>query len=277
MFETSYLIAICAGLACIFGGWMLYKILKGGQSKEWKQKFFTLEEESKSLAKQNNKLNKQVEQLRGKADSWKQEFHALTQDTQKIKKDHQLQLASINDQSNAIRSNFQTEKQEKERAVTALAKLQKEHEKLREKYNRDVAAGTEWRSERQKFERELKTTTDKLAKTTTIAEEYKGKYAEQAAEINKIRVMEREMRMMKTKLKKLEEDCTYWEKKHYDAHHELAQLKEKSQSLMSEYQELDDLRKGDQILKDNLMTQIQEFKTKFVNINNKYRDLVNNN
>jgi len=74
-----------------------------------------------------------------------------------------------------------------------------------------------------------------------------------------------------------EEDCTYWEKKHYDIHHELAQLKEKVVKLQAEYNEIDSLRKGDQILNDNLMSQVQEFKTKFVDINNKYRDLVNNN
>jgi len=89
--------------------------------------------------------------------------------------------------------------------------------------------------------------------------------------------MEREIRMLKTKTKKLQEDCTYWEKKHFDIHHELASLKKNADTLKSEYSELENLRKGDEILKANLLDQIKEFKTKFVDINNKYRDLVNSN
>jgi len=277
MFSISYLVAILGAIACLLVGWVLHQVLRGGKSKEWKQKFLDLEAESKSHSKQLNKETKQKDQFRQKAESWKQEFHELTQETSKNKKDFQLRLKAMDEQTLTIRSEVQAEKQEKERAVTGLAKLKKEHEKLREKYNRDVASGNEWRSERQKFERELKTTTDKLQKTSVIAEDYKSKYADQAAEINKVRVMEREIRVMKTKISKLEEDCTYWEKKHYDAHHELAQLKEKSASLNAELAEISSLRKGDQILKDNLMNQIQEFKTKFVDINNKYRELVNNN
>jgi len=277
MFTISYIIAFLLGLVCFLGGWILYKVLRGGNSEEWEAKFHKLEGELKALQKKNNKLTQQNEGLKSKADSWKQEYHALTQEVQKIKKDHQSRLTSLGDQINAMRQDTQTEKNAKERATTALEKLKKEHEKLREKYTRDVAAEADWRTERTKLERELKTTADRLDKASASAEDYKSKYAEQATEINKVRVMEREIRMMKTKNKKLEDDCTYWEKKHYDIHHELAKLKEDSAALKNQFQELDDLRKGDQILKNNLLSQIQEFKTKFVDINNKYRELVNNN
>ena len=88
--------------------------------------------------------------------------------------------------------------------------------------------------------------------------------------------MEREIRLLKTKLNKAEQDVTYWEKKHYDTHHELATLKKDTDKLQLDLSEIQELRKGDEILRANLMEQISEFKTKFVNINNKYRDLVNN-
>lgn len=277
MITISYMLAVVLGLACVLGGWILYKVLRGGNSQEWESKFHALESDVKSLQKKNNKLNQQNDGLKSKADSWKQEYHVLTQEVQKIKKENQSRLTSLGDQINTIRLDTQTEKNAKDKATTSLEKLKKEHERLREKYNRDVAAGADWRTERTKLERELKSTTDRLTKASASAEEYRGKYAEQAAEINKVRVMEREIRMMKTKIKKLEEDCTYWEKKHYDTHHELAKLKEDSETLSSKYQELNSLRKGDQILKDNLLSQIQEFKTKFVDINNKYRELVNSN
>lgn len=277
MISTSYLAIILGGLVLFGLGWLLNNFIKGRKTKDWKVNYLELEKESKSQAKQLNKEKKQVEQLRQKSESWKHEFHALTQEGQQIKKDHRSSLVSLEEQNNMIRSELGTVKTERDRSVTSYEKLQKEHEKLKEKYKKDVLAGTEWRAERQGLERELKTTADKLEKSTAIATEYRGKYDKQAVEINKIRVMEREQRMLKSKLNKLEQDCEYWEKKHYDAHHELAGLKDKVDSVQAQYDELLQMRKGDEILKANLMEQISEFKTKFVNVNNKYRDLVSNN
>ena len=122
----------------------------------------------------------------------------------------------------------------------------------------------------------MKNLTTKLERQTVLANDYQKKYDKQAEEINKIRVIEREMRLLKTKTKSLEKDVEYWEKKHYDTHHELAALKKDSESMNSKYSEIEELRKGDEILKTNLMQQIQEFKTKFVDVNNKYRQILDN-
>lgn len=277
MMSISYLAIALGGLALLCIGWLLNHLIRGSKYKDWKTNFLDLEKEHKSQAKQLNKEKKQVEQLRQKAESWKQEFHQLTQESLLIKKDHRASLTALEEQNKTVRTELSNTKTAKDRSVTAHEKLQKEHQKLKEKYKNDVLAGTEWRSEREKLQRELKDTSGRLEKTTVIANEYRGKYDKQAEEINKIRVMERELRMQKSKINKLTQDCEYWEKKHYDTHHELAALKEKVAGMQSKYDELDQLRKGDEILKSNLMDQITEFKTKFVDVNNKYRDLVSNN
>ncbi len=276
MFSISYLFAILSGLALFVFGYLLSNFLKG-KSKDWKVQFDELNKENQALNKKLNKEHKSAEQFRHKSESWKQEYQGSIKELQDLKKEMTTATQAHEEQLSAATQNYNTLKTEKERAVTTAERLQREVDKLKEKYKRDVADGKEWRSERQSLERTLKSTTDKLEKTTTIAEDYKGKYAEQAAKINKIRVMERELRVLNTKTKKLEEDVAYWEKKHYDTHHELAELKKREASLVSEYNELESLRKGDEILKGNLMSQIQEFKTKFVDINNKYRSMVENN
>lgn len=275
--SISYITATFCGIALFGLGWILNQFIRGNKSTDWKTSFLDLEKEHKAQSKQLNKEKKQVEQLRQKSESWKHEFHELTQELQMVKKGHKGTLVALEEQNKNSRAELSTIKNEKERSVNAYEKLKKEHEKLKEKYKNDVIAGTEWRSERDKLQRELKSTADRLEKSTVIANEYRGKYDKQAEEINKIRVMEREKRMLNTKLSKSEKDCEYWEKKHYDAHHELASLKEKVDGMQAKYDELDQLRKGDEILKSNLMEQITEFKTKFVDVNNKYRDLVSNN
>lgn len=277
MIDISYLTAIFGGIALFGLGWLLNHFIIGNKSKDWKTNFLELEKEHNSQSKQLNKEKKQVEQLRQTSESWKQEFHELTQESLIIKKDHRASMAALEEQNKSVRTELSSIKTEKDRSVTAHEKLRKEHEKLKEKYKNDVLAGTEWRTERDQLTRELKNTADRLEKSQVIANEYRGKYDKQAEEINKIRVMEREMRSLNTRVKKLDQDCQYWEKKHYDAHHELASLKENVEAMQAKYDDLDQLRKGDEILKANLMEQISEFKTKFVNVNNKYRDLVSNN
>jgi len=272
--SISYITATFCGIALFGLGWILNHFIRGNKSVDWMTNFQDLEKKHNSQSKQLNKEKKQVEQLRQKSESWKHEFHELTQELQLVQKDNRASMASLEEQNKGIRTELSSLKNEKDKAANALEKLQKEHEKLKEKYKTDVLAGTEWRSERDKLTRELKSTSDRLEKSTVIANEYRGKYDKQAEEINKIRVMEREKRMLNTKLNKLEKDCEYWEKKHYDTHHELAALKETTSGMQAKYDELDQLRKGDEILKNNLMEQIAEFKTKFVDVNNKYRDLV---
>lgn len=272
--SISYVVLILGGLALAALGWFLNHFIVSNKSKDWKVRSLELEKENKGLTKQLKKEKNQVEQLRQKADGWKQEFHALTQDAQQAKKSHKEKLVSVEDQVGKLRSELTAMKSQYDRSETTKQKVQNELEKLKAKYAKDVTAGENWRSERQNLERELKSVTDRLEKSTVIANEYRGKYDKQALEINNIRVMEREMRMLKTKLSKAEKDTAYWEKKHYETHHELAELKKTSEQMVGKYHDLEEMRKGDEILRSNLMEQISEFKSKFVTVNNKYRDLV---
>ena len=86
--------------------------------------------------------------------------------------------------------------------------------------------------------------------------------------------MAREIKSLKARVKKYEADIVYWEKKHYDTHHELAQIKKKSFATDDTLRELEASRKSDEIIKESLKAQITDFKNKFVDVNNKYREMV---
>ncbi len=272
--HISYLVLALGSLVLLGVGWLVGKSITSKGFATWKKQSEDLTKENSNLNKKLKKETNQVECHRQRSDEWKREFQALTQDTQQLKKDQKAKIASLEEQMTQLRTQSSQFKTQGERLETSKEKLRKEHEKLKEKYARDVLAGENWRTERQKLERELKDSNSRLEKMTMSSNDYQKKYEKQAEQINQIRVMEREMRLLKTKLNKAEQDCTYWEKKHYDTHHELAELKKSTESMDSKYKELEELRKGDEILRNNLLQQVAEFKSKFVNINNKYRDLV---
>jgi len=276
MFTLSYLFATVCGLLFFFLGWLVNKLIEKNKYQEWQPRCKILEKDKSDLTKQLNKEQSQVENLRKKSESWKHEFHSLTQENQLKAKEFRSQIDDLRSRLAEGKSDYSKLKLERDKVTTTLERTRKELEKLKEKYDRDVAAGKEWRTDRAKMEREVKDLQSRLERQTVLANDYEKKYTKQAEEINKIRVMERELRMLKTKTKALEKDVTYWEKKHYDTHHELAALKKDTESITSKYSEIEELRKGDEILKSNLMQQIQEFKTKFVDVNNKYRKILDN-
>jgi len=273
----STISAVLGSIFLLLVGWGIGKLMGKSKTIDIMPKLAELEKEKGLLTKAQKKDKGQIEQLRKKAESWKHEFHDLTQESQLKGKEYKSQIDELNGLMKSHRDDHTKLKVEKERGDVTVERLQKELEKLKEKYKRDVADGKEWITARDKAEREIKDLTAKLEKQTLTANEYQKKYAKQAEEISKIRVMEREMRQLNAKVANLEKDCTYWEKKHYDTHHELASLKIKQEAVNTKFAELIELRKGDEILRSNLMDQIQEFKSKFVDVNNKYREMMSNN
>lgn len=274
MIATSYLILTLGSIFFLCLGWLLYHLIKSKGSSDWSAKYAALQKEHNDVAKKLNKESKAVEQYKQKAESWKQEYQALTQEKQHLANNNTKDRQFLTDQLDSLNAEMSKVKKSNIDLQGKVDRTQRELTKLKEKYSLDVVDGKEWKVERDELVREVKSLREKLERQIQISKEYKTKYDKQAEEINKVRVMEREIRLLKTKTKKFETDIQYWEKKHYDTHHELAELKKTHDKLNSEYTEVNELRKGDQVLKDNLMSQIQEFKTKFVNINNKYREVM---
>jgi len=276
MLTLTYLTSILVGLGLFLLGWLISHFLTGRKQKDLKPEFDKLQKEHQSLTKAMKKEKGHVEQQRKKAESWKHEYHAAVQDKQSKSKEMKDQINELNLILKETRDQQSKLKLEKDKINVGYERTQKELEKLKDKYKRDVSDGKEWISERTKLEREVKDLSTKLERQTALATDYQKKYDKQAESISKIRVMERELRMNATKIKTLEKDVAYWEKKHYDTHHELAELKIQQEALKGKYTEMEQLRKGDDILKENLMDQIKEFKNKFVDVNNKYRKSLSN-
>ena len=251
-------------------GWYWKKRTEG----TWKEDFHAIQKENKLITKEakkakkdNNKLKKQVETWKEKATKLEAEYPARIEDLQA-----QLKTANTDalDKDKIIRQ-LETAKQH---ATSDFERLEKAHAKLNEKYKADMADLKEWRSNRDKFNRiskdlkgQLKVANEKIARLTT-------QNAKLAKEIEENNAFVSKLRALKARNAKLTEDLQYWEKKHYDTHHELAGIKDRIPELEAKIQTLE--AKNQTVAQNNAQMEqkVLEFKTRFVNMNNKYHQLV---
>ena len=275
MISFSYPIAAITALTIILITWLLSRYITSRSFNDWKVKFDKLNKEHLSMTKKIKKEVRATEQYKEKAESWKREYQHLNQKQQESAKEHKEQLESLKEKQ--ILSSRQIESLKRELASINLKgeRIKDDNDKLKAKYKKEVLGFKDWANERKKLETELKDITRKYEKQIVISKDFKIKYEKQTEQINGVRVLQREGRVLKTKINKFEADIKYWEQKHYDTHHELAQLKTSYEALKVDFRDLKQLRKGDEVLRSNLTQQIQEFKSKFVNINNKYSEMVN--
>ena len=267
---TIFLFTLFSGIIGAAIGWYWKKRSEG----TWKEDFKVIEKENKSLEKKIKKADKNNVRFKKQVDTWKEKADNLDVQykAEIAKSKEQLALTNARDkeQLEQIRQLESTNKTTK----NSLERLENAHIKLKEKYNLDMADLKEWRKNKDKFNREVKDTksqlkvaNEKVLRLTTI----NGK---QAKEIEENNAFVSKLRGLKARNKKFAEDITYWEKKHFDTHHELAALKISFEELTNKHQSLE--LQSQSATQDNqqMVDKVQEFKTRFVDVHNKYHQLL---
>lgn len=275
MWTITYLMGILAAIGCIFLGWLISQFLQKNKKVDWESKYNEAEKLSSDLQKKVKNEKMQVEQQKKRADDYRDSLDLLKKE--KIKSDNLLNESQslISQSKTASNKEITLLNNEVQRLTRINDKLDKDLSQQRAKYKTDMEDMVNWKSEKQKVQSEIKELKSKLNRYIKSSSDYKFKYEEQIEQIDKINEVKRNTRASKAKIAKLEADIKYWEKKHYDTHHELAELKKSIESIKNQHLKLEELRKGDEILKSNLVNQITEFKTKYLDISNKYRSLTN--
>jgi len=276
MFTLSYISAILFGLLLVLAGWLLNRLIFKSKNGDWIEKSKVAEAENKNLIKKIKNQDNQIKDLKNKSESWKQEFQLLNKEIQNLKKDSNSESEGLMTKLNAS----QEELGKKDSAITVLdrsnERLKKELDQVKDKYKKDLGDSRQWKSEKSTVTAEIDSLKKKLTKLNAIAVDYKTKFESQEEEIAKVNELNRAMRALRAKTKKFEADCKYWEKKHYDAHHSLAKLEKEREVYTNKLKEVEELRKGDEILKQNLVGQVQEYKSKFLDVSDKFRTLSKN-
>jgi len=273
MLTISYFAGIIGAICIFFFGWMINHFVVQRKRIDWEPKYKESESKLSSLTKKVKNEKLQTEQQKQKAEKWKADYTDLKNTHQSAVSEWEVKNQLHQEEVSKYISSHKTMDNEIKRLQRINDKMDKDLTIQKEKYKTDMEDMKTWKSEKANASREIDNLKSKLSNMKSSVIDYKTKYESQLQEIESVREMQRNLRALKTKLSKAEKDITYWEKKHYDTHHELANLKKKSEGFQNEFLKIEELRKGDEILKSNLVKQIQEFKTKYLDISDKYRTI----
>ena len=135
----------------------------------------------------------------------------------------------------------------------------------------------EFKNDKDKFNRYLKDYKAKLKVSEEQLARYTALTKKQEAELKDANEFVSTMRGLKARNKQLTSDLSYWEKKHYDTHHELTSMKETYAQFQQKHQQLELQMQTINQTNQSMVQKVQEFKTRFVKVNNEYHALLEKN
>lgn len=265
------LIAFAGLLLANILGFFIGRYFGDGSNSNWKEKYDAIDKQNKELEKQIKVEKKQLNNL-------KEENIKLKRENDSADK----QIVSLNNEVEKLKNKLSSETDLKEKANIELEKintsfnrLSTDYDELRKNYRADQKDTRAWRAEIEKWNKEAVKYHNYSAKADEKIKELQLKLESQAnlqKEIDQARIDNKSQNHL---IKKLNQEVKYWEQQHYTTHHELAALKVSMEGEQKKAKEVSQLNNGMKIEKQNLITMIEEYKTKFIQKNNQYRDLMN--
>jgi len=267
--STAFYFFLTAGIAFAIG-WFLQK----RQGEDWKDQFEVVEKRNLELANDAKKHKKVVNRLEQEANTWESKFEKSEEKYIPLTTKLNTDMATLREQLAAKNNEYGKLMTERNRHAERVERLEKEIANLKEKYATDLADSKDWKRKREQLMRQVKEFQVKHARGQREIDVLNKKLAEQTAQIKEAKSFVSSLRKLKAENKKLAVDLEYWEKMHYKTHHELAATKETLEQLQANHTQLNELKKGGEAEQKELLTKIEEFKTKFVNMNDKYYKLL---
>ncbi len=267
---TFFFSLILAALAAFFLG----KYFEGKNGKDWKLKYTDLQKEHDTVAKEAKRNGKQLKKMTQQHEASQEKLRNMEAKYKPMVQDLKEQLAAANQSIEDKSGEYVQMKVDYKRLNENLDRKQKELDKLKEKYTTDLADSKGWKSKRASLETEIRDLKNQLERSQSEYTKARKRIEVQMKELQEVAAYKKEFRSLKSSNKKLKEDLEYWEKKHYDAHHQLTATLEKVEGLEAKLNNEIQLKQGLEIQYQNSLEKIQEFKTKFVNVNNKYNKML---
>jgi len=254
-------------------GFFIGQYFKNKSDKNWKGMYKTANADLNSITKLHKKADKKSKQLTQQKTVLEQRITDTETKYIPLNKDlnEQLKLTK-NELKEKVESHEKLEVNQA-RLEQRIEQHKKEIQNLKDTYANDLKDSKGWKNTKGMLNNEIA----KLEKVRQILERENGalkvKLEEQQSKVEAARMSTQELKNIKSTNRKLTKDLKYWEQKHYDTHHELAQSLTKIETLEAANKDVDLLYKGSEIQKEEMMKKIEEFKTKFVNVNNLYHEL----
>ncbi len=270
---TTIAISIITGIIGFFIG----KNLKTKSDQNWKVKFNESSRELKSMTKKHHKEKKKSQQLERHQTNAQEKIQETEEKYIPLNESITQQLQVSQTELLALNTNFEKLTSDHTYLTHQYGLLKKEKSRLNDKYATDLKASKGWANTKISLDREIENLKERLLTSMKETKDLQRKIDAQVEKMQEVSKFAKEFRIMKSENRKLTKDLAYWEQKQFETNHELATTVKEIETIKSEREELVLRFKGAQIQKENMMKKIEEFKTKFVNVNNLYHELKGKN
>jgi len=221
-------------------------------------------------------------------ENFKGENSKLKKELKKIKDELNTETSSKNNWSekySLLETEYNSFKNDNADALNQMSDLRTESKGWESKYVKLQSDSEKWKKQVTEEKNQRKEIKSQYDSSQRDYNELKRKTTGQAAHISdleeKIQALKNdsddlarlksENKKLITKSKKTEDELKYWEKQHYQTHHELTTLKDSSEGMKMSGIKLQ--ATIDQLNMENkkLSSEVSEFKSKFMDINSKYQ------
>jgi chromosome segregation ATPase len=267
--STTIIVSIIIGLIGFFIG----KNLKTKSDQNWKVLHHESSKELKSITKKYQKEKKGNQQLEQHQTNSQQKIQEIEEKYMPLNESLTQQLQASQAEILTHQNSFKKLSSDHTYLTHQHEVLKKERSRLNNKYATDLKASKGWTNQKVSLDRDIVNLKERLLTSLKENKELQNKIDGQVEKMHEVSKFAKEFRIMKSTNRKLTKDLTYWEQKQFETNHELATVTKEIETLKTEREELVLRFKGAQIQKDNMMMKIEEFKTKFVKVNNLYHEL----
>ncbi|MFK8007133.1 MAG: hypothetical protein AB8H03_12200 [Saprospiraceae bacterium] len=270
---TTIAISIIVGLIGFFIG----KNLKTKSDQNWKNQFNESSRELKSMTKKHHKEKKKNQQLERHQLNSQEKIQETEEKYIPLNESLTQQLQTAQSEIATLQTNFDKLTSDHTYLTHQHEVLKKEKSRLNDKYATDLKASKGWANKKISLDREIENLKERILASKKESKDLQKKIDAQVEKMQEVSKFAKEFRIMKSTNRKLTKDLAYWEQKQFETNHELATTVKEIEGLKTEREDLVLRFKGAQIQKENMLKKIEEFKTKFVNVNNLYHELKGKN
>lgn len=224
MLHSTASLILYAAIAFIIG--FLAKFLLGKAGKtDFKSMFENLDKENKETTKNLARAQKSLDKSHSERDAWKVKYEEVQKKINSGQTEGKNEIKELKNQIVVAQKETETVNAEKERANTRFDRLKNEFESYKRKMQVEKDAIKGYKTELEQLRKNEKQHTEELEKLKRQNGEMKISLEKQFQKMSEINEASSQMRRLRAKNIKIQTDLEYWEKKHFETHHELAALK----------------------------------------------------
>lgn len=276
MVMLSWFWMIFLAICCLFFGYALSHFLQSGGSKNLKSEHAQLTKEHVSLAKSQKSTQKSFDKLQKKHTELDKEYKQLQSEVKMNEEKHRENLSELDTRIAALEKENKSLKADLNSSNVALDRTKKQYSQLTEKYTTELKELKDWKKGKDAFDRELNLYKNKSETANQKADRLQTETSTLKQEIIDLKTKSESVRQLKVKIRVLDKDLKYWEQKHYDTHHELAEERKKTEQRVLDFQGLESEKAELQAIIKKMEGQVKEYKEQYVAVNDKYHKLAFN-